>query len=217
MIVYKYILTYGSPIVLIIGVFWGIYYLKYISKPNYVILGYLIVSLIFDLVSRKIGSDSNNNLLLWPLLSLAELITFSIYYLKTNLYSRAIFLFLILGSIYMLTELYYIDVYNIQNFQPYSKVISSFIIVLFALIKFYQQIIKEDLDSLKKQYINSFILVYFSMNVLLLLPINYLINAKIEVTIYIWTVYLLITVAFYISLSYYLWKNGRKRKQLHCG
>jgi hypothetical protein len=216
-IVYKYILTYGSPIVLIIGVFWGIYYLKYISKPNYVILGYLIVSLIFDLVSRKIGSDSNNNLLLWPLLSLAELITFSIYYLKTNLYSRAIFLFLILGSIYMLTELYYIDVYNIQNFQPYSKVISSFIIVLFALIKFYQQIIKEDLDSLKKQYINSFILVYFSMNVLLLLPINYLINAKIEVTIYIWTVYLLITVAFYISLSYYLWKNGRKRKQLHCG
>lgn len=217
MILYKYILTFGSPVVLIIGGLMGLYYLKYLEKSNYILLIYLIISLVFDVVSRKVGGDTDNNLLLWPLLSLAELIIFSVYYLKTTVNNKIIIGLLGLGSIYMFWELYYLDVNDIIGFQPYSKVISSFIIVLFALINFYQALKKEVVEVLKNQYLNGVILVYFSLNILLLLPINFLINAKVEITIYIWTVYLFTTIFFYVSLSFYLWKNGRNQKQLHFG
>lgn len=217
MILYKYILTFGSPIVLIIGGLIGLYYLKYLSKSNYILLAYLIVSLVFDLVSRKVGGDTDNNLLLWPLLSLAELIIFSIYYLKTEINNKVIFGCLGAGSIYMVLELYYLDVNDIVSFQPYSKVVSSFIIVLFALFNFYEALKKEFVESLKNHYLNSIILVYFSLNIFLLLPINFLINAKVAITIYIWTVYLFTTIFFYVSLSFYLWKNGRNQKQLYFG
>ena len=217
MILYKYILTFGSPIVLIIGGLIGLYYLRYLDKSNYILLAYLIVSLVFDIVSRKVGGETDNNLLLWPLLSFSELVIFSLFFLRTEVNVKIVIGCLVAGSIYMGLELYYLDVNDIIGFQPYSKVVSSFIIVLFALINSYELLKKELIESLKNQYLNSVILVYFSLNILFLLPINFLINAKVEVTIYIWTAYLFSTIFFYVSLSFYLWKNGRNQKQLHFG
>lgn len=217
MILYKYILSYGSPIILIIGGLIGFYYLKHLSKLNHILLAYLVVSLIFDFVSRKIAGETDNNLLLWPLLSLSELIVFSLFYLRKGVSFQLIVGLLVAGISYMVLELYYIDVKDVIKFQPYSKVVSSFIIVVLSLFSLYDMLKVETIASLKSHYLNGVILAYFSLNILLLLPINFLINAKVEVTIYIWTIYLFSTIIFYVCLSFYIWRNGKNQKRLHCG
>jgi hypothetical protein len=123
----------------------------------------------------------------------------------------------VLGAIYIVGEIVYIDSYNVKSFQSYAKIASSFVIVLLAL-QFFTQKLKSDKEiSPELQRLNLVMLAYFALNLLLLLPINLMINQIATSIIYIWYAYLGATVLFYSYLSAFLWKNGKTRKQLHCG
>lgn len=216
MIFYKYILTYGSPFTLLIGGIFGMYYLKYLSKSYKLILSYLAISLIIDITSRIMAGMNNNNLILWPILSLIEINIFSLVFIPI-IRKKFLWIFTAIASAYIIYEIIIIDSFNASSFQPYAKIISSAIIVLYLLIVLIQRIKNESILSRKEQVFNLTILCYFALNVVLLLPINFLINENPEITIYIWTTYLILTILFYSCLSILLWKNGKNQKRLYFG
>ena len=114
-------------------------------------------------------------------------------------------------------EMINIDSFNASSFQPYSKVVSSFVIIVLILSYIMQRITKDVEISKQDQLLNITVLSYFALNLVLLLPINFLINEKPEITVYIWTTYLILTILFYSCLSILLCKNGKNRKRLHFG
>lgn len=192
------------------------YYLKYLSKSYKLILSYLAISLIIDITSRIMAGMNNNNLILWPILSLIEINIFSLVFIPI-IRKKFLWIFTAIASVYIIYEIIIIDSFNASSFQPYAKIISSAIIVLYLLIVLIQRIKNESILSRKEQVFNLTILCYFALNVVLLLPINFLINENPEITIYIWTTYLILTILFYSCLSILLWKNGKNQKRLYFG
>lgn len=216
MILYKYFLTYGSPFALVVGGIFGLYFFKYLNKTHRLILAYLGVSLAIDIASRIMANSHNNNLILWPLLSILELLIFSGIYISI-LEKKFFWIVSGVGASYIIYEMINIDSFNASSFQPYSKVVSSFVIIVLILSYIMQRITKDVEISKQDQFLNITVLSYFALNLVLLLPINFLINEKPEITVYIWTTYLILTILFYSCLSILLCKNGKNRKRLHFG
>ena len=214
---YGDILVISSPLVLIIGILIGTYYFRYIKGKLLFILLYLMACLFFDFLSRYLGSIQGNNLSLWPLYSLSELIIFSAFYFNFIKKKKAIMLFIITGIGYMIFEFVYIDVYNVKAFQSYAKIVTSFLIVITVLSNIIWQVSTNQNIAKDDQRLNNMVLVNFALSLLLLLPINLLINKHSQIITFIWLIYLLITVLFYIYLSFVLWKNGKNQKQLYSG
>ena len=212
MIIYKYILTYGSPLTLLLGGILGLIYFKHLNRTHRLLLLYLAVSLGFDFTARTMANFNNNNLILWPLLSIVELLIFSGIYIKI-IKTKLLWIATALGSIFIVYEIINIDAYNTSAFQPYSKVVSSFLIVFFILYNFILHIRSDKDISRINQFLNSVVLGYFALNIILLLPINFLINEKSGLTMYIWTAYLIITILFYTCLTVLICKNGKTRKR----
>lgn len=211
------ILTFISPLVLILGVLSGLYYFKHLGAKRRLLLFYLMMCLSFDFISRFIGPIMENNLILWPLFSLVELMLFFIYYYKFIKTRKVLLIPVILGFIYMLFEIIYIDTYNVKAFQSYSKIASSFLIVFIVLSNISWLVKYDRIVSKGEQYLNYAIMINFALNLFLLLPINLLVNGSSDLIISIWILYLSETVLFYSYLSYEIWKNGKNRKRLCFG
>ena len=202
---------------LFVGTFVGIYWFKWLDRKSKWILIYLIVSLGIDIASRIVSTYNENNLIILPLYSVLELLIIASIYCHLGVKKMLLIPLTVLGAIYIVGEIVYIDSYNVKSFQSYAKIASSFVIVLLAL-QFFTQKLKSDKEiSPELQRLNLVMLAYFALNLLLLLPINLMINQIATSIIYIWYAYLGATVLFYSYLSAFLWKNGKTRKQLHCG
>ena len=211
------LLAYASPLVLFVGTFVGIYWFKWLDRKSKWILIYLIVSLGIDIASRIVSTYNENNLIILPLYSVLELLIIASIYCHLGVKKMLLIPLTVLGAIYIVGEIVYIDSYNVKSFQSYAKIASSFVIVLLAL-QFFTQKLKSDKEiSPELQRLDLVMLAYFALNLLLLLPINLMINQIATSIIYIWYAYLGATVLFYSYLSAFLWKNGKTRKQLHCG
>jgi len=204
-------ITYSSPIVLILAIICGGYYYRWLNKSYRFIYSYIIVCLIIDVICRCLFFLSLNNIVLMLYLSLAEVIIFLKFYTNITNKKKASIILSFIGGIYILSEIILIDHNDITNYQPYSKIVSSFLIVLMALTYFLEQLKKE--TAMMNLYLNSIILIYFALNMVLLLPINFLIDENSELVFYVWRIYLFTTVLFYANLTYLIWKNGRTQKQ----
>lgn len=211
------ILSLSSVLVLTLGCFFGLISLKWIDKKSKRILIYLAVSLAFDIASRIVSFYSGNNLIFLPLYSLGELLLLSSVYLHLKIKKSLLIPLTVLGGLYILGEIIYIDSYNVKSFQSYAKIVSSFVLVLLAL-QFFMELLKSEKEVPQTiRQLNLVVLIYFSLNLILLLPINLLINQITSSIIYIWYAYLGATVLFYSYLSFFIWKNGKTQKQLRCG
>lgn len=214
---YSSVLTSLSPMILIIGVLLGLVYYKKIDRENRIVWIYLIVCIFFDILSRNINSETGNNLFLWPLFSLSELIVLAILYQKLIKKYKTILSLLLLGVGYILYEIWSIDGSNVEGFQSYARIVTSFLIVVMVLSKIIWQVNTDQQITKGEQHLNYTILIVFSLNVLLLLPINLLVNGSSVLITSIWMIYLSVTVLFYIYLSVLIWKNGKNRKRLFYG
>lgn len=215
--IYSDLLTSIPPFLLIIGVLLGFYYRRFLDLENRIIWLYLFVCIFFDILSRNIDTVTGNNLFLWPLFSLTELFVFIRLYQALLKKSKIIWGLLGLGISYILFEIGYIDSSNVKGFQSYARIVTSFLVVIMVLSKIIWQVQTDQNMSKRQLYLNYVILTVFSLNVLLLLPMNLLINGSSVLITAIWMIYLSVTVLFYIYLLYSLWKNGKSRKQLSYG
>lgn len=206
--------TYLSPIFLIGGIGVGKYYFKNLDIPHKVILFYLLSMLFVDLSARFCGEFYGSNLLFIPILGLTELIAFSFFFcylgLKENkLKLWCLVIFDVLASVFMISEMIQIERAGVNGFQSYSKIISTLLIVLLSVNLFMDKILSVKNISSGLFYLNSVILMYFSLILIIFIPIDFLINDTTGAKFYIWFANLLLTLLFYLFLIQSIWKNGK--------
>ena len=123
----------------------------------------------------------------------------------------------IVGIAFSLYEIFTIDYLDPVNFQSYSRVLVVFLIVIFAMIFFFEKLSAGTNPKDYKLSVNTGILIYYSLSVVVLLPINFLINEGTSLKFYFLLGNSFITLLFYLFLTYAIWKNGKTLKHLHSG
>ena len=119
------------------------------------------------------------------------------------------------GFVYALIETSLINSKDVTSFQSYSKVFIAFLIVFMSLYYILQQIKRE--QKIVHRNLVFAIITYFSLELIFLLPLNFLINYKSELVFYIWLLRLSSNLLFYSYLIRFIWKNGKMQKQLSAG
>lgn len=207
------LLTLFSPSILAIGICIGFYFYKYLNTIHKSITWYLVLMLLVDITSRIMGYYGNN-LIVLLVYSLLELLLFVLFYYKFLFKTRHRFIMglSIVAILYIFWEILILRKIEAQQFQSYAKVTDNFVIITLALAFFHEKInIFKELkwDNFR---LNAVILVFFSVNMLFFLPINFLINETSGLNHYFWLSNLVITILFYLFLITSIWKNGRIRK-----
>jgi len=212
------LLTFLSPVVLLMGVVIGCYYYKLLNFIHKSITWYMLAMLCVDLTSR-IFRTYDNNLLILLVYSLMELILFVVFYYYALFKQRHIFTLItsIAGTIYIIWEISVFKKIETKNFQSYAKVVDDFIVIMLVLTFFYEKINIYKETKWDNFRLNAVILGFFSINLLFFLPYNFIINKSSGLQFYFWFGIIIITVLFYSYLTHSIWKNGRTRKLLPSG
>lgn len=207
------LLTLFSPSILVIGICIGFYFYSVLNAIHKSIIWYFVLMFCVDIISRIMGYYSNN-LIVLLVYSLLELLLFVLFYYKFLFKARHRFIMglSIVAILYIFWEILILRKIEAQQFQSYAKVTDNFVIITLALAFFHEKInIFKELkwDNFR---LNAVILVFFSVNMLFFLPINFLINETSGLNHYFWLSNLVITILFYLFLITSIWKNGRIRK-----
>lgn len=210
-----WLLSLISPVILVVGIIVGLYKIKFLQNKAVVLWLYLIICFCIDLISR-LTVDNHNNLYLIPWLGMLELILFSVYFKMKNT-GNIIFFLNLLGVLYILAELIFFKYTSVSEYQPYARTVSSSLIMISSM--------KFTLDTIRLEFkiqrietnLNTVILIYFFIQLICLLPLNYLVNHPSYLTIGIWFFNLFIHLLFYSYLLIYLWKSGSHMKQSSFG
>ena len=179
---------------------------------------YMLFMFIIDIISRICGYYGSN-LLVLLIYSFFELILFSVFYFKFlyNNKHRILASISLIALLYIIFEIIVIKQIKAMEFQSYAKVLDNLVIIYMALVFFYERINIYKESKWDNFGLNAVILVFFSINLIFFLPINFLINETSGLNHYFWISNLVITVAFYSYLTHSIWKNGRTRRLLLSG
>lgn len=206
-----------SPIVLTLGVLTCLIMYKRLSITYKQVFFYLSLMLGVDIFSRIVWSLYNVNLIVLPLYSLLELVFF-VYFYNKYLFAKPNIIIIslgVLGGIYIIVEmlLYFVfNTLNVKQFQPYCKVIDNFIIIIMALFFFQQKISNFKESGWGNFRLNTVLLLFFTLNTIIFLPFNFLINGTSEVKFYFWIFHSVNLGLFYTLLTFEVLKDGRKLK-----
>lgn len=205
-----------SPIITCIGSIVGIAFFKRLSIINKNLTVYIILLFIADIASRIIRIDGSNFIIL-PLYSVLELGFFIWFYNKVllNKTRKGLVLLGILGGVYIIGEtvLHFIfnDV-NTKQFQPYAKVVDNFIIIIMALCFYLEKINNFKHVNWKLFRMNTVILSFFTLNVIVFLPFNFLVNENTGLKYYFWLVNIISLILFEIYIVFSVWQNAVQKK-----
>ena len=206
-----------SPVVLLMGVIVGILYFKQLNAYYRLVVVYLAICLVIDLFCRFWGyySHLKYNLFMIPIFGFLELSVFSVLYYKYILLnkSKPLLIFIIAMLLLILYEIVStLKLSHKEAFHSSGKVIADASIVFFCLL-YYWKIFKGQI-SIHSEYnlLNAVIFGYYSINLFIFLPVNFLVNAKLNFVIFFWAVNLISMVLFYLILIYLIWQNGKTRK-----
>jgi len=207
--------TVAACIVLVLGLVVSVALYKKLDGMHKSLAVYLGLMLGVDLLSRLVGYVlSNNNLIVMFIFTFIEL-SFFMYFYKRHLFKkrqRALTLIGFAGLAYMVGEALLIFVFrglDFKQFQPYSKVVDNFIIILMALGYLHEKMNRFREDRWGNFRLNSIILVFFTLNTIVFLPFNFMINEKSGVQFYFLTGNAIVISLFNLYLMYEIWKNGR--------
>jgi hypothetical protein len=205
-------ITYISPVVLILGLCIAISRYKQLNGIYRGVTFYLGLVLVVDIASRVMGIYGNN-LILLSVYSLAEVIFFLLFYFK-YLYKTSHKVQLAAGAVAIAYILWDIVTFekDVKQFQSYAKVADNFIVILLALGFFHERIYKFKDVKWDNFSLNAAILIYFTINLIFFLPLNFLINEDSGLKFYFWSGNVAVVALFYIFLICSLWKNGRTQK-----
>jgi len=213
------IISFTSPFVLLVGVLFGVLKFRRLKKSNKLLVFYLGFSLTFDLLSRYFGyiAQSKYNLFLIPIYGFLELGFLSVLYYRYILRSKSKYLlsFIVFMHLLILVEIFFgKGLFHPESFQSFGKVIADASIILYS-IYFYLKIFKGQIP-IRSEYafLNAVVLIYFSINLIIYLAINFLVNAQFKLVVAFWIINLLSVIIFELILISLLWKDGRTRKTL---
>lgn len=213
------VLTYISPLLLILGILIGCANFNSLNGVHKMLLLYFLFSLSIDIVSRILGAYNDYNLILIPLLGFLELLVFSIIYWKYLLKDRSAISLtvIVVGLAFMIGEIWLVKSLQSAQFQSYSKAVGSFVIIVLCIKYIVQELNKEGEFDKVNLKLNNMVLLFFSINLVIFLPLNFLVNEQSILKFYFWMANLVLTLSFYALLIRSVWKNGKMGQQLPSG
>lgn len=207
------------PILLLLGIIIGIFCYRKLSKGFRVVLGYLIMSLFIDLLSRYFGiySHFRYNLFLFPIFGFLELAFLSTLYYKYILHSKSIplLLYIIFMLLLIVVEFVFVSkLFDGKSFQSFGRVISDSAIISLAMIYYLRLVQGKVVMRSDINILNAAVIIYYSICIIHDLFINFLVNASPHILAVFWAVNFTSTIAFYLILIYLIWQDGKTRKIL---
>lgn len=178
------------------------------TSDKIAIIGYyLAMNFSIDAISKLALYFGSNNLVLLSFLSFFEILLIGLLYKEKIFKSVWLMVLIVCGLLYIVVEGIIIDQNVIESFHTYSRIVSSFIIVLMVLNYLFTEL--QQGSVLKNDVLQFAILTYYSLEFMLLIPFNFLINASEEFIINIFFVRFVVNLIFYSYLIYFIWRNGK--------
>lgn len=178
------------------------------------LIGYLCIMGAMEFTGYFLGyilKVSNHIIVL--LAALADLVFF--LYLYKRFFFKAknklITTIAALGILYILYEIYFNFIYTrvpVQEFQPYAKPVSNIVVILLALTFLYERVSTYSDSRLDKFPFNNVVLMYFTLNTIIYLPFNFLVNENSGVKFYFWSANVILILLFYMYLTVQICNNA---------
>lgn len=205
-----------SPIVLVIGLVIGVLHFKKYPKIAKLILGYFFLQLVVELTSRYFGfvNAAKNNLFLFSIVAILDVLFYtSLYYFFILQQKRVWLLGLIAtGLTFLIIIMSQKNSVPLSSFDSYEKVIADACVCLLAVISSFEMVTGKNNIKTGIMRINAAVLLYFSLDILISLTSNFLINAGASFIIYFWLLRLILLLFLYSIFTTTLWHLGRNRK-----
>lgn len=149
--------------------------------------------------------------------ALTDVAFFSVLYARCLLEKKTkLFLLLsILSAAYICFEIFYNFIYkqvSVKEFQPYSKIVSDAFIIILALHFLYEKMNAFTATKVKHFWFNNVVMLYFTINLLVYLPFNFLVNESTGVKFVFWTLNVFCIEAFYLFLLSVILKEALRKK-----
>ncbi len=190
--------------ILIIG---GLYFLtkKYRSPLGYYLLATLLLQFLGDYIF-KLGFT---NLYLFSISYYLNFLYISYYYFKyiIKIPKKVYYSILIAGSIPMWVKLLLRE--NLKYFEAYDWIIYDAYIVILALTGILKVIQNTKADK-NHLLISFFILAFFGLDFSVAFTMNYLVNGKPDIVLWIWHVRAIVLIGYFLTLSICTWKILKK-------
>lgn len=212
-------ITFSTPLVLLIGIFVGLSCFRRLKPGGRLVFYYLAICLLIDLLSRYFGivSHLKNNAFLLPIFAFLELLVFSILYYKHIFRSKSKFLLLFIVIMHLIVLL---DVASLskllyqKSIFSFGKVIADVSILFFCMVYYWKLSMGQISIILEYTRLNAAIFIYYSINLIIFLSLNFLVNNRLSIVTFFWTINIVSAVSFYLFLTYLIWQNGKIRKIL---
>lgn len=212
-------MTLSAPAVLLAGIITGFYYFRSLDTAYRIITFYFLTAFLTDIASRLYVFTHADNMIFILGFSLAELVLFSVLYHLVFLKKLHHLLLagILTGVFFIIWEIFNLRFTPIKQFQSYAKVVDTFLIVLLSVVFFLENVHADKQVQWPLFRLNAIILGFFSLNLIFFLPLNFMINESSGLKFYLWMINLVVTVLFYIFLTWEIWKNGLNQKRLRSG
>lgn len=206
--------TWLSPLISLIGLTIGFSSFRTLNIVNKGITVYLAVMFFVDIGSRIIHYFQPSNIVGFPVYCLIELSLFTYFYHKYFFKTKykALLGLNILGMLYIIWDIATFSFTSAKDFQSYAKVFDNFGIILLALTYCYEKLNQPDATKWENFRLNIIILLFFTINLILFLPYNFIINDNNGIQFYFWQAIIFTTISFYIYLITLIWQDAKKIK-----
>jgi len=179
------------------------------------LIAYILILLVSDWLMDVFKHYSGNTIMVLYIYSFFEL-AFMLYFFKQHMFLKKQQFITLLGSgglLYIIAEMLLVFVFKglvIKDFQPYAKVADNFVIVLMALAYLHERVNGFGESGWGSFRLNMVFLVFFTLNTIIFLPFNFMINAAGNAKFYFWAGHVVLLILFYLYLTFELWANGRR-------
>lgn len=171
----------------------------------------------FGMYLVKVLNGRNHIFVLFD--ALTDVVFFSVLYGR-YLFAKKSKLFLalsVLSAAYICFEIFYNFIYkqvSVKEFQPYSKIVSDAFVIVLALNFLYEKMNAFTATKVKHFWFNNVVLLYFTINLLVYLPFNFLVNESTGVKFVFWTLNVVCIEAFYLFLLGLIVKDALSKKAI---
>ena len=207
------ILSYVIPIILLIGTVMGFLVYRQFKTNRFIKLMFFLffLSILNDLFSRITPVYFDSNLIFINTYSLVELIILYLYlknaFIEEKKVFKHVFVLLVLFNIF---EFFTVDFHDYLYYQSYSKSLNSLFLLILSIFLILSYIKLDRFENVNRVL---FLLpIYLTINSLIGLPLNLLINYVDESVYYIWMINTLNSLTFYSVLIFTTWKYGKTLK-----
>lgn len=202
-----------SVVILLAGLFLLLFFSSSDSKQQWTIKSLLVVLLLLESTTLIIDvfEVADSNLIFLPIGQFLSL--FFMIQIYTADFKKNTFLFKIIAwSIALvLLILNFLTFSEKENIQFYLDILGNLIIIGCVLISFLNETLSLQIKK-GKFLLNSSVILLYSVDVILLITLNFLVNESLSWVAPVWCVRILLIQFFYVALIYYGWKVGKKTK-----